>query len=365
MRVSSASLATSVLIAVAASVVIVGVALSILSLVAGDTVEPAAAERQVDIEVPMPSAPTADGAGYRAVSRKAPTAGIDGGLVVQPFTADAFEALAEAAAGEPLPPAPDPALIQTTPAGRLPKVADDGRTARQVYARPFDRRDERARVVVIVAGIGLDRAGSEAAIKQLPPEVVMAIDAYAADPGTWVAAARAAGHEVLATVPLQDAGVPYVDAGPRALRADAAQAETVRLADAALVRLSGYVGVLLTGGSAFGGDYGRLRQVVEAFNGRGLLLVDGLSGGAEQLFLLAGSLGVPRVRIDVTSGDTADEQTVDRQLRSAMTLAQEQHFVVVAISATPTTLRRVQAWLSTLDTRRFVLAPVSAVTTGQ
>ena len=44
---------------------------------------------------------------------------------------------------------------------------------------PHDTADARAKLVIIVAGIGLNKAASEAAIERLPAAVVLAIDAYA------------------------------------------------------------------------------------------------------------------------------------------------------------------------------------------
>jgi hypothetical protein len=91
-----------------------------------------------------------------ALSDAAPpvSAGVDGGLVVSPLTSAAFSRLPPLVPDAPLPPAPDPALIQTTSNGPLPTIAADGRLPRDVYARPHDRRDERARLVIIVSGPG-------------------------------------------------------------------------------------------------------------------------------------------------------------------------------------------------------------------
>ena len=118
--------------------------------------------------------------------------GIDGGLTVSPFTAISFSSLPPLAPSAPLASAPDPALIEFSSAGGLPVIAADGRLPRQVYARPYEPADGRAKLVVIVAGIGLNKAASEAAIERLPGAVVLAIDAYAARPDAW-ARCRAPG----------------------------------------------------------------------------------------------------------------------------------------------------------------------------
>lgn len=77
------------------------------------------AARSVVVTLPFP--PDEHPAGPPA------SAGIDGGLIVPPMTAAAFNRLPPLAPDAPLAPAPDPALIQTTAFGGLPVIAADGR----------------------------------------------------------------------------------------------------------------------------------------------------------------------------------------------------------------------------------------------
>ena len=56
---------------------------------------------------------------------------------------------------DPLTPSePDLRLVDASPFGPLPRIGDDGRRPLEVYARPFDRRDDRPRVAVLVTGLG-------------------------------------------------------------------------------------------------------------------------------------------------------------------------------------------------------------------
>ena len=63
----------------------------------------------------------------------------------------------------PLPPAPDPGLVQESPLGPLPRVGADGRVPWKVYAKPFDPGDKRPRVAIVVSGLGLSAAATESA----------------------------------------------------------------------------------------------------------------------------------------------------------------------------------------------------------
>ena len=215
--------------------------------------------------------------------------------------------------------------------------------------------------MVIVAGIGLNKAASEAAIERLPGAVVLAIDAYAARPDAWARSARLAGHELLATVPLQEASSNLRDRGPRALRAMASADENGKSLRASLGAFSGYVGVLTVGGTAFRADDGALEPLLAAARSRGLLLVDAAAGGEESpLVRPKAAPALPVVHIDVVL-DPAEIGTIDRQLADLQKIAGARSSGVALAYPSPATFERLRAWISTLDDRRYVLTPVSAV----
>jgi len=290
-----------------------------------------------------------------------PSAGIDGGLVVSPLTLAAFGRLPPLVPDAPLPPAPDPALIQATSNGLLPTISADGRLPREVYARPHGRWDERARLVIIISGIGLSRSASEAAIDRSPGAVVLAIDAYAARPDDWARAARRSGHEILAAIPLEEGGFPFHDDGPRALGFASSADENVRRLRAVLGSLTGYVGALAVGGTAFGEDAVSLQSVLDGLRARGLLLVDATGRRETPLVRVSGRLGPPLIRVDVWIDDSLGVASIDRQLADLELIARERSVGVALARPYPKTLERLRAWISALDDRRFELAPVSAV----
>lgn len=290
---------------------------------------------------------------------------IDGGLIVPPMTSAAFSRVPPLAPSEaPLAPAPDPALIEVTAAGGLPVISADGRLPRQVYARPHDRADHRAKLAIIIAGAGLNKAASEAVIERLPGAVVLAIDAYADRPDAWGSGARRAGHELLATVPLQEEGSSLHDRGPRALRAGASTDENRRRLEAVLGAFTGYVGVLAVGATASDPNEDAFAPLLATARSRGLLLVDGTETKEGSFLRETGRLEVPVLRVDIVLGP-AGASTIDRQLADLEKIAGERSSGIALVQAYPATLERLRAWISALDARRYVLAPVSAMVAAE
>ena len=110
---------------------------------------------------------------------------------------------------------PEPALLEPnhgTPPGMLPRIAADGRTPRRVYARPALPGDGRPRIALVLAGFGAAEADSRAAVA-LPGPVTLAVSAYGRSQDALLAAARVAGHELLASVPMEPERFPLDDAG--------------------------------------------------------------------------------------------------------------------------------------------------------
>ena len=141
--------------------------------------------------------------------------------------------------------APDPALTEasrSSPGVLLPRSAADGRTSMQVYARPFNAADPRPRIGLLVTGLGILEAESLAAIQRLPGPVSLAVSAYGQRLEPLLQAARDNGHELLASIPMESAGFPQNDAGPRSLLTGASQEANQRNLDAVLGRIGGYVG---------------------------------------------------------------------------------------------------------------------------
>jgi len=87
----------------------------------------------------------------------------------------------------------DPALVEPSAVGPLPRVAPDGRSPMQAYARPFDPRETRPRLALVIGGLGLNASLTEQAIAALPPTTGLAFSPYAPRARPLIEQARARG----------------------------------------------------------------------------------------------------------------------------------------------------------------------------
>ena len=321
----------------------------------------------------------ADGASVSAIEMAVPAAGMDDraavsepmaeepaaqGFHVAAVVAEAYRGIAKAPAAEPLPAAPIPDLIESRGDFRLPRVGVDGRLPYETYARPFDRRDDRPRLSIVIFGFGLSATASQAVLDHLPAAVTLALDAYAAEPGRWLAAARAAGHEVFAALPIQAVDGERIDAGPRALVPGAAVAGNLARLDQILSHCTGCVGVIALGGEGVT-DFEPLLPALRVVQQRGLMFIDAARAGQRSLIPIADRIGLPHAWLDTTIDAEPSAAAIDAKLRRLEEVALKTGVAVAAAGSSPLAVRRLVLWSDTLAARNLVLAPLSAAVAPQ
>jgi polysaccharide deacetylase 2 family uncharacterized protein YibQ len=284
--------------------------------------------------------------------------------VAAPAIVASVEAEAHGAATGPKLAAVDPALIQDSSHGPLPRVAEDGRRPWQVYARAFTVDATTPRLALVIAGLGLDRALTLEAIK-LPPEVTLAFSSYAPDLDALVELARDAGHEVMLDLPMEPVTYPTDDPGPNTLLTTLTPSENLDRLETVLGKATGYVGVSGYKGSRFTTTPDALRPILTALAERGLLYLDDKSSNESVAPQLAQQVGLPRAINDRFIDTEATRVLIDASLASVVSDAKAKGAAVALGRPYPVTLQRIAAWLPALAERGVALAPISAVVDQQ
>jgi polysaccharide deacetylase 2 family uncharacterized protein YibQ len=254
----------------------------------------------------------------------------------------------------------DPALVENTPTGPLPRIADDGTTPMRAYAPPAFS-DGHPRIAVVIGGLGISAKQTEAALKGLPAGVTLAFAPYASDTQHWASLARAQGHEVLLEVPMEPYDFPDSDPGPHTLRSGAGEdANTERLVWA-LTRFSGYTGVTNLLGGRFLSDANSLEPMLTYLARRGLMFYDNGSANHSAAPDVASRVGVPFAQADSTIDTIQTAMEIDRRLSALESVARTRGSAGGSGQIYPVTIDRVRNWAQGLAGRGFVLVPASAI----
>lgn len=261
-----------------------------------------------------------------------------------------------------LPPAPVATLTEPGPAGPLPVIGPDGTRPSRAYARPFTGDPNAPTVALVIGGMGLNRAVTEAAIDRLPPEVALSFAPYARDLQSWVDRARAAGHEVLIELPMEPFDYPNNDPGPHTLLADAAWPENERRLLWVLSRVGGYYAAANYLGARFTTAETPMGAVLAELERRGVAYLHDGTGRRATVERAGDGARADWAIADRVLDEDPSPRAVDERLLTLEALALQNGTALGAGFAYPATIEQVAQWAEGLEARGYQLAPPSAVT---
>ncbi|MDE2161523.1 MAG: divergent polysaccharide deacetylase family protein [Alphaproteobacteria bacterium] len=254
----------------------------------------------------------------------------------------------------------DPALIESTPEGPLPKIGDDGTMPMRAYAAPTVSNGK-PRIAIVINGLGISAKATQAALAGLPADVTLGFAPYAADVQQWVTQARAKGHEVLLEVPMEPYDFPDSDPGQYTLRAGIGEDSNTHRLVWALTRMTGYVGVTNLLGGRLLSDAGALEPVLTYLTRRGLLFYDNGSALHSVAPDVSSRVGTYFAQATTTIDTIQSAMEIDHQLSDLETEARAKGSASGSGFIYPVTIDRVNVWAKGLAGRGFVLVPVSAI----
>ena len=257
----------------------------------------------------------------------------------------------------------DPALIENSPAGPLPRIADDGRKPMTAYGAPAAAG--KLRIAIVVSGLGSSAKATGTALAALPASVTLGFAPYARDVQNWVNEARSLGHEVLLEVPMEPFDYPDSDPGPHTLRAGTDEDTNIQRLNWALSRFTGYAGVTNLLGQRFLADSDALSPTLTSLQRRGLYFYD--NGAAPQSVApnVAAREGAAFVQAAETLDAIQTAAEIDRHLSALEDQARAHGSAVGSGFLYPVTVERIAVWARGLAARGFVLVPVSAIVSTQ
>jgi polysaccharide deacetylase 2 family uncharacterized protein YibQ len=253
----------------------------------------------------------------------------------------------------------DPSLIENTPLGPLPRIADDGRKPMTAYAAPAAAG--KFRIAIVVSGLGISAKATTAALTSLPPGVTLGFAPYAGDVQHWVNEARQFGHEVVLELPMEPFDFPDSDPGPHTLRTGVDENSNLQRLTWTLTRITGYAGVTNLLGQRFLSDSDALSPAMTYLARRGLYFYD--NGAAQQSTApqVASSTATPFGQANESLDSIQTALEINRHLSALEEEARAHGSAIGSGFLYPVTVDRIAAWSKGLQGRGFVLVPVSAI----
>ncbi len=266
---------------------------------------------------------------------------------------------------EPIPPqlpalgaSPTETLEQPEPdTAAIPEPAEQPQWLRNAVAVPDAAGRPLIAVVIDDLGLSEEKVRRTSALRG---PLTLAFLPYADDLSDLTAVARAGGHELLVHLPMEP-GSKATDPGPNALLTEYGVRDLLSRIEWNLGRLDGYVGINNHMGSRFTADPSGMAVVLSELNRRGLMFLDSRTSAKTVGDKLARTIGLPSVERDVFLDPDGARSDVAGQLVELERTARRQGYAVGIGHHYDVTLDTLEGWLSTLEDRGFVLAPITAI----
>jgi len=253
----------------------------------------------------------------------------------------------------------DPALIENSAQGPIPRIADDGKKPMVAYAAPAS--SGKLRIAIVVSGLGLSDKATEAAIAGLPAAVTLAFEPYSLSVQQLVSEAREKGHEALLEIPMEPMDFPDSDPGPNTLRSGVEQDGNGPRLNWAMSRFTGYAGVTNLLGQRFLSDPDAVSPTMVQFARRGLYFFDNGAVPQSAASDMAARSGATFAKATETLDEVQNALEIDRHLSALEDEARAHGTAIGSGFLYPVTVARIAAWAKGLEGRGFVLVPVSAI----
>ena len=258
----------------------------------------------------------------------------------------------------------DQKLLETTRHGAIPRIGPDGSRPSALYARPRQlppNRKDAPRIAIVIGGLGISASGTADAFGKLPAQVTFAFAPYGADLEKLAERARGENHEVLLQVPMEPFDYPDNDPGPQTLLTSLTPDQNLDRLHWLMSRFQGYVGIASYMGARFTAAEQMLAPVLRETAKRGLIYVD--DGGSPRSVAgqIAGSHNLPFAKTDLVLDAIPTPADIDRALARLEMLARDNGAAVGLATAQPSTIARIAEWAKKVESRGFVLVPITMV----
>lgn len=343
-------------------------------IVAPDPGPLVARDKTIRVSVPPPD--------EAALGAPAPSGGASADLAAASAPAPEFERPAAAAAptteADPAPPPVPENRPQTArrtdgadPARPAATQIDDTRPAApgqptlqpawKRHARGLQAPSDVPRIAVVVRGLGLSSAATEAAIERLPGAISLSFTPYARRAPEWSQRARAGGHEVLVDLPMEPRDFPARDPGPRALMVEDAKRTNLERLDWALSRGREIVGGVARMGSRFLASERAVAPILRELRARGLMFVDNGTAQVPAALRIARRIDLPHAVNDRTLDDgQVSRPAVQARLVEIERIARQDGLAVALAHPYPVVIDLLAAWSQNVEERGFALVPITA-----
>ena len=268
----------------------------------------------------------------------------------------------------PLKSAPIADVTETTDAGPLPRISEEGRKPFNAYAQvtPLSVSSSgRPKIAIVLGGMGLNAKLTAKAVDSLPGDVTLGFAPYGENLQEQVNRARAEGHEIMLQVPMEPVGFPAANPGPKTLMSDASPQENVEALRWHMSRFAGYSGITNYMGARLLMSEEALRPVLAEVRARGLVYLEDATVNLSVSPKVVEQVKLPMQRAQMVIDAEPTAPAIAEALERLEQEAIRNGSAIATGSGLEVTIETVAEWAKTLQEKGILLVPLSAAYKGR
>lgn len=253
-------------------------------------------------------------------------------------------------------------LYEETDIGLLPVIRrKDGLTPFEAYKRPFDVYATDKKLIAIgIMNLGLSDVATESAIRNMPADVSLIMSPYMKSSSFWINEARANGHEIWLTLPMESEDYPIDDPGPHTLLIQTPEKENYHKIRWLMASAAGYAGFVGSYNPIFMASLADARPILNEIYRRGLGYINSQRNTTMPESIAIG-MKAPYGVVDVWVDKPPTREHIRGALKELEKTAEEKGAAIGIIHPLPLSYQEILEWEKTLSEKGFALAPLSAL----
>ncbi len=251
-------------------------------------------------------------------------------------------------------------LSEKTEFGTLPKISDKGLKPWKYYAKPFNVKDKKPTIAIIVYGLGNNKFINQQALR-LPENISLSFSPYIDDLDNLLISARVSGHETMLDLPMESSNYPASDPGPLGLLLSKDQQENEFKIKKIMARNAGFIGFLTPQNEVILENNELSKSLLQVLSGRGLMLAIGKKPSKNETKEIIDSGNTASVIIDTVIDEELTQSSIRARFSLLEQIAKDRGYSVGIAKAYPLTVKELKEWIDKYEEKGFHLVPVSFI----
>lgn len=247
------------------------------------------------------------------------------------------------------------------PTDETPKITPEkSDSAYKIEQSTFQAQTKKPLLSFVITDLGLAEKKTANIIQNFSSEVSLSFSPYSKDLQSLIDKAKADGHEVWITLPLETKDYPLNDTGPLTLLVNASTEKNSYRLNEITKNTASYAGFTTAENHIFKSEDAKVNPVIEEIFKKGFSIIDGGLSLKSFLKPIADKRDYPYAKNDIWLDSDLSPEGINKKIEKIKDYGMANKNTIVMLRPYPASLKAIQKFMNSPAADKFEMAPVSA-----